>query len=65
NLKTDSDILYEFTRDVIKESNFPLVYNYNDLYSNDDDLEVKSIRTYYEEMWLKQGLTIKYLKFQI
>ena len=65
NLKTDSDILYEFTCDVIKESNFPLVYNYNDLYSNDDDLEVKSIRTYYEEMWLKQGLTIKYLKFQI
>ena len=41
------------------------MYNYNDLYSNDDDLEVKSIRTYYEEMWLKQGLTIKYLKFQI
>ncbi|MGN0032996.1 MAG: tRNA (guanosine(46)-N7)-methyltransferase TrmB [Candidatus Limimorpha sp.] len=65
NLKTDSDILYEFTCDVIEESNFPVVYNYDDLYANDDELEVKSIRTYYEEMWLKQGLTIKYLKFQI
>ena len=41
------------------------VYNYTDLYANDDELEVKSIRTYYESMWLKQGLTIKYLKFKV
>ena len=65
NLKTDSDLLYDFTLEVVKEANYPIVYNYTDLYANDDELEVKSIRTYYESMWLKQGLTIKYLKFKV
>lgn len=65
NLKTDSDILYEYTCGLIKENNFPIVHNYNDLYANDDDLEAKSIHTYYEGIWLNQGLTIKYLKYQI
>ena len=65
NLKTDSDLLYDFTLDVVKEARYPIVNNYTDLYANDDELEVKSIRTYYEQMWLKQGLTIKYLKFKV
>ena len=65
NLKTDSDLLYDYTLDVVKEAGYPIVYNYTDLYANDDNLEVKTIRTYYESMWLKQGLTIKYLKYQV
>ena len=65
NLKTDSDLLYDFTLDVVKEAGYPIVYNYTDLYANDDELEVKNIRTYYESMWLKQGLTIKYFKFKV
>ena len=35
------------------------------LYANDDNLEVKTIRTFYEQMWLDQGLTIKYIRFKI
>ena len=66
NLKTDSPIMYEFTlHDVIEKQNLPLLYNTDDLYANDDDLEVKTIRTFYEQMWLDQGLTIKYLRFNI
>ena len=65
NLKTDSDLLYDFTLEVVKEAGYPIIYNYTDLYANDDELEVKTIRTYYESMWLKQGLTIKYLKFKV
>lgn len=65
NLKTDSDLLYEFTLNVIKDAGYPLIYNYDNLYANDDVLEVKSIRTFYEQMWLNQGLTIKYVKFAI
>lgn len=65
NLKTDNDLLYEFTLEVANEADYPVVYNYNDLYANDDELEVKHIRTFYEQMWLKQGLTIKYLKFKV
>ena len=66
NLKTDSPIMYEFTlHEVIKKQGLPLLYATDDLYANDDELEVKHIRTFYEQMWLDQGLTIKYLKFRI
>ena len=66
NLKTDSPIMYEFTlHEVIGKQGLPLLYATDDLYANDDDLEVKHIRTFYEQMWLDQGLTIKYLKFKI
>ena len=66
NLKTDSPIMYEFTlHDVVEKQHLPLLYHTDDLYANDDDLEVKSIRTFYEQMWLDQGLTIKYIKFRI
>ena len=65
NLKTDSDLMYEFTVETVKEANYPIYCNYNDLYSNDDELEVKKIRTYYEQIWLDKGLTIKYIRFGI
>lgn len=66
NLKTDSPIMYEFTlHEVIEKQGLPLLYASDDLYANNDDLEVKNIRTFYEQMWLDQGLTIKYLKFKI
>ena len=66
NLKTDSPIMYEFTlHEVIEKQGLPLLYATDDLYANDDDLEVKTIRTFYEQMWLDQGLTIKYLRFKI
>ena len=66
NLKTDSPIMYEFTlHDVIEKQGLQLLYATDDLYANNDELEVKHIRTFYEQMWLDQGLTIKYLRFKI
>ena len=66
NLKTDSPIMYEFTlHEVIEKQGLPLLYATDDLYANSDALEVKTIRTFYEQMWLDQGLTIKYLRFGI
>ena len=65
NLKTDSDLMYEFTVETAKEGELPIFYNYDNLYANDDDLEVKKIRTYYEQIWLDKGLTIKYIRFGI
>ncbi len=65
NLKTDSELLYEYTKEVVKEGNYQTFYSTDDLYSTPDDLEVKNIRTFYEQMWLAQGLTIKYLRFGI
>ena len=66
NLKTDSPIMYEFTlHDVVEKQGLPLLYATDDLYANNDNLEVKTIRTFYEQMWLDQGLTIKYIRFRI
>ena len=66
NLKTDSPIMYEFTlHEVIEKQGLPLIYHTDDLYANDDVLEVKTIRTFYEQMWLDEGRTIKYLRFRI
>ena len=66
NLKTDSPIMYEFTlHEVIEKQGLPRLYATDDLYANTDNLEVKNIRTFYEQMWLDQGLTIKYLRFRI
>jgi tRNA (guanine-N7-)-methyltransferase len=66
NLKTDSPIMYEFTlHEVIEKQGLPLLYATDDLYANDDVIEVKTIRTFYEQMWLDQGLTIKYLRFKL
>ena len=65
NLKTDSDLMYEFTVETAQEAKYPIYYNYDNLYNNDDDLEVKKIRTYYEQIWLDKGLTIKYIRFGI
>ena len=66
NLKTDSPIMYEFTlHEVVEPQGLPLLYATDDLYGNDDPLEVKTIRTFYEQMWLDQGLTIKYIRFRI
>ena len=53
--------MYGFTlHDVVEKQGLPLLYHTDDLYANDDALEVKTIRTFYEQMWLDQGLTIKY-----
>lgn len=65
NLKTDSDLMYEFTMNVAKESSYPIYYHSDNLYANNDELEVKKICTYYEQMWINQGFTIKYIRFGI
>lgn len=63
HLKTDSRLLYDFTLEVIGEMALKLYYKSDDLYATDDEMEVKEIRTFYEQIWLNQGLTIKYIRF--
>ncbi len=65
HLKTDSDLLYAYTKEVIEQENLPVYYDIPDLYADEQALEVKNIRTFYEQIWLEQGLTIKYLRFGI
>jgi len=68
HLKTDNDMLFEYTLEVIKEGGHSTLYCTNDLYANAYDSEVKDVipvKTHYEKMWLEQGLKIKYLKFKL
>ena len=71
HLKTDSDILFEYTEVQIKEQNYDcleLTWDlYGDLPENLDPVtrEIFHIKTHYEELFTSRGATIKYCKFRI
>lgn len=71
HLKTDSDLLFEFTLNEINQNNYKCIEFtwdlYDDILSNLDKStkEIMSIKTHYEKLFIKKGFTIKYCKFQI
>jgi tRNA (guanine-N7-)-methyltransferase len=66
HLKTDSNFLFTYTREMVKENNFPVLFQSQDLYNSGfSDDKILSIKTFYEQQWLDRGLTIKYIKFQL
>lgn len=68
HLKTDSDLVFEYTHDVVKAGGHKLLYSTSDLYGNPPDemiRDVVAVQTFYEQMWLSQGIPIKYLCFTI
>lgn len=65
HLKTDSVFFYDYTLDVIAEKGYEIIQHTRDLYSEFPNDEVASIQTFYEQMWLNEGLKIHYLKFRL
>ena len=69
HLKTDSNFLFTYTKEIVKENKLEVEMCTDDLYhATDLDEGTKSIlgiRTYYESMWLERGLNIKYIKFKL
>lgn len=71
HLKTDSDLLYRFTVEVVRLYGLECLVNTADLYGDDfnlfdaDTRSILDIRTFYEQMWLAKGKKIKYLKFRL
>lgn len=71
HLKTDSNFLYTYTDYVVKANALPVLFQTADLYHTleaETDEAVRSIlgiHTYYEQMWIDRGLSIKYLKFRL
>lgn len=64
HLKTDSYELYDYTlNEVILQGNYKVLFNTDDLYSSDFQDDVKSVRTFYEQMFLNEGKKITYLQF--
>ncbi len=65
HLKTDSDLLYEYTLEVIRECKLTLLYANDNIYTGALFDERLSIKTYYEGKHLMQGKAIKYIRFQL
>jgi tRNA (guanine-N7-)-methyltransferase len=71
HLKTDSDILFEFTEQEIKINNYSSdivswnIYQDLDKLQSDEERQILQIRTHYEKLFSAKGSTIKYAKFKI
>ena len=71
HLKTDSNFLFTYTRLLVEKNSLPLEVCTEDLYGDTsinlkpEISNLKSIKTYYEQMWLARGLNIRYLRFRL
>lgn len=63
HLKTDSRFLYTYTSFLVKENNFTVLQNFDDLYNSGLEDDILKIRTYYEERFMAHQIPIKYLSF--
>lgn len=65
HLKTDSDLLYEFTKEMLQETPSEILKDYEDVYAMNKNDELYGIQTYYERMHLLDKRTIKYICFRL
>lgn len=65
HLKTDSRELYDYTLTVVTANGLEILSSLTDLYRELPGDPLLSIRTYYEEMFLRQGTPITYLSFRL
>ena len=65
NLKTDSPVLYRFTKQVIAQYNLPLLKDYNDVYQQAAEPELLQIKTHYEGLNISGSGVIHYLQFEL
>lgn len=65
HLKTDNSELYRFTRQVALKNGLEILFDTDDLYGSDLSDDILAIKTHYEQIFLKQGLTINFLSFRM
>ncbi|MBR1414522.1 MAG: tRNA (guanosine(46)-N7)-methyltransferase TrmB [Prevotella sp.] len=66
HLKTDSQFLFTYTTALVSHNALPVEACTDDLYAPSSawrDSAAAAIQTYYEQMWLDRGLSIKYVQF--
>lgn len=65
HLKTDSDLLYDYTLDEIKLNKYTTIIDCEDIHGllNLETNDILKIETYYESIWISEGKKIKYLSF--
>lgn len=65
HLKTDNDGLYKFTLSTIEEEKHSLIFSSEDVYKLDDPHEATLVQTFYESIYLKKEIPIKYIEFSL
>lgn len=65
HLKTDSTELYDYTMEILEEQNIEILYQNDNIYAQPLDFPELEIKTFYEEMHLKDNRTIKYIRFTL
>ena len=65
HLKTDNTQLYNYTRKLVTKNDLEIIFATDDLYSGELPDNILSIRTHYENIFLKKGLKINYLAFRL
>ena len=65
HLKTDNTELYDFTLSTIKKDGHHLLFQANDLYNSGFEGDAPEVQTFYENMFLKKGDSIKYIQFRL
>lgn len=65
HLKTDSPVLYKFTKLVIERYNCQVLEDKPDLYSDSNLIEALKIKTHYESLDIAGSNRIHYLKFTL
>jgi len=65
HLKTDSQPLHIYTRSLVELNNLKVHSLTNNLYGSGTEDPILSIKTFYEEQFLEQGLPITYICFEL
>lgn len=63
--KTDNRELFDYTLEVIDYFKFPLLYSTYNVYDSGFKGDAVEIQTYYEKMFLKEGVPINYMQFRL
>lgn len=68
NLKTDNQHLHEFTKEMCIQNGLNIEFSCDDIYNNqniDKSSDLLTIQTTYEEKFLKLGMPITYIRFDL
>lgn len=65
HLKTDSQMLHAYTKVIVEYNGLRIIEATADIYGTGRADDLLSIKTHYENLFLKQGLPITYMKFMI
>jgi tRNA (guanine-N7-)-methyltransferase len=67
HLKTDSQLLHEYTLETIERENHILLEANNDIYGTNraENDDILSVKTFYEKQFLAKGMAITYAKWRL